>query len=174
MHILIFSRSSLNNGLVACWVIERTYGRLVLFFKLYMFKTLFHEYHPVWIQIRRSNLSPKILQMVSTDVKSCYCLVKLSYCKHKNAAIVNGLIIYLLFLPAFLTVIVIVILLIKIIGQNIYSTKRLRKSQKAMQHKHTIANNYSFIYLFRYMSSVEQNVYFSLLVPIPLLWHSVK
>ena len=53
--------------------------------------------------------------------------------------------------------------------------KKLRKSQKTMQHKFTKANNYSiFIYLFRYMSSVEKNVYFSLLAPISLLWHSVK
>ena len=35
--------------------------------------------------------------------------------------------------------------------------KKLRKSQKSMQHKETIANNYSiFIYLFRYMSSVDK------------------
>ena len=53
--------------------------------------------------------------------------------------------------------------------------KKLRKSQKTMQHKNTKANNYSiFIYLFRYMSSVEKNVYFSLLAQIPLLWQSVK
>ena len=53
--------------------------------------------------------------------------------------------------------------------------KKLRKSQKTMQHKNTKENNYSiFIYMFRYMSSVEKNVYFSLLAPIPLLWHSVK
>ena len=53
--------------------------------------------------------------------------------------------------------------------------KKLRKSQKSMQHKETIANNYSiFIYLFRYMSSVDKNVYLSLLAPIPLMWHSVK
>ena len=57
----------------------------------------------------------------------------------------------------------------------IYSTKKLRKSQKTIQLKKTKANNYSiFIYLFRYMSSVEKNASFSLLVPIPLLWHSVK
>ena len=62
-------------------------------------------------------------------------------------------------------------------GENfvLYSKKKLRKSQKTKQHKHTKANNDSFfIYLFRYMSSVEKNVYFSLLAPIPLLWHSVK
>ena len=48
--------------------------------------------------------------------------------------------------------------------------KKLRKSQKTMQHKNTQANNYSiFIFLFRYMSSVEKNVCFSLLAPIPLL-----
>ena len=53
--------------------------------------------------------------------------------------------------------------------------KKLRKSQKTMQHKNTKANNYSiFIYLFRCMSMVEQNVFFSLLAPIPLLWHSGK
>ena len=53
--------------------------------------------------------------------------------------------------------------------------KKLRKSQKSMQHKETIAKNYSiFIYLFRYMSSVDKNVYLSLLAPIPLMWHSVK
>ena len=58
---------------------------------------------------------------------------------------------------------------------NIYSTKKLRKSQKTMQHKYTKANNYSiFIYLFRYMSSVEKNVYICFLAPLPLLWHSVK
>ena len=52
---------------------------------------------------------------------------------------------------------------------------KLRKSQKTMQHNNTKANNYSiFIYLFRYMRSVEINVYFSLLAPIPLLWHNVK
>ena len=45
--------------------------------------------------------------------------------------------------------------------------KKLRKSQKIMQHKNTKANNYSIvIYLFRYRSSVEKNVYFSLLAPI--------
>ena len=53
--------------------------------------------------------------------------------------------------------------------------KKLRKSQKTMQHKNTTANNYSnFIYLFRYMSSVEKNVDFSLLASVPLLWHGVK
>ena len=37
--------------------------------------------------------------------------------------------------------------------------KKLRKSQKTMQLKNTKAYNYSiFIYLFRYMSSVEKNV----------------
>ena len=37
--------------------------------------------------------------------------------------------------------------------------KKLRKSQKTMQHKNTKANKYSiFIYLFRYMSSVGKNV----------------
>ena len=57
----------------------------------------------------------------------------------------------------------------------IYSTKKVKESQKTMQHKNTKANNYSiFIYSFRYMSSVEKNVYFSLLAPIPLLWHSVN
>ena len=34
--------------------------------------------------------------------------------------------------------------------------------------------NSFFIYLFRYMSSVEKNVYFCWLAPIHLLWHSVK
>ena len=44
-----------------------------------------------------------------------------------------------------------------------------------MQHKNIKANNYLiFIYLFRYMSSVEKNVYFSLLAPKLLLWHSGK
>ena len=53
--------------------------------------------------------------------------------------------------------------------------KKLRKSQKTMQHKNTKVNNYSiFIYLFRYMSSVEKNIFLSLLAPIPLLWYSVK
>ena len=53
--------------------------------------------------------------------------------------------------------------------------KKLRKSQKTMQHMNTKAINYSiFIYLFRYMSSVEESVYFSLLALIPLLWHSDK
>ena len=48
--------------------------------------------------------------------------------------------------------------------------KKLRKSQKTMQHKNTKANNYSiFIYVFRYMSSVEKHVYFKLLAPMPLL-----
>ena len=38
--------------------------------------------------------------------------------------------------------------------------KKLRKSQKTMQHKNSKANNFSFfINLFRYMSSVEKNVY---------------
>ena len=47
--------------------------------------------------------------------------------------------------------------------------KKLRKSQKTMQHKNTKANNYLiFICLFRYMSSVEKHVYFKLLAPIPL------
>ena len=41
--------------------------------------------------------------------------------------------------------------------------KKLRKSQKTMQHKNTRANKYSiFICLFRCMSSVEKNVYFNL------------
>ena len=53
--------------------------------------------------------------------------------------------------------------------------KKLRKSQKTMQHKNTKANNYSiFIYLLRYMSMVEKHVYFKLLAPMPLLWHNVK
>ena len=48
--------------------------------------------------------------------------------------------------------------------------KKLRKSQKTMQYKNTKANNYSiFIYVFRYMSSVEKHVYFKLLAPMPLL-----
>ena len=53
--------------------------------------------------------------------------------------------------------------------------KKLGKSQKTIQHKDTKANNYLiFINLFRYMSSVEKNVDFSLLAPISLLWRSVK
>ena len=53
---------------------------------------------------------------------------------------------------------------------NIYSTKKLRKSQKTIQHKNTKTNNYSIsIYLFRCMSSVEENVFSSLLALIPLL-----
>ena len=62
------------------------------------------------------------------------------------------------------------------LSSNIYTQqKKLRNSQKTTRHKNTKANNYSFfIYLFRYMSSVEKNVYFSLLASIPLLWHSVK
>ena len=52
----------------------------------------------------------------------------------------------------------------------ILNKKKIRKSQKTMQHKNTKANNFSiFISLLRYLSSVEKNVYFSLLVPIPLL-----
>ena len=46
--------------------------------------------------------------------------------------------------------------------------KKLRKFQKTMQHNNTKANNYSiFSYLFRYMSSVEKQVYFKLLAPKP-------
>ena len=53
--------------------------------------------------------------------------------------------------------------------------KKLRKFQKTMQHKNTKANNYSiFIYLFRYMSSVEKHGPFKLLALMPLLWHGVK
>ena len=62
-------------------------------------------------------------------------------------------------------------------GSHIIYTeqKKLRKSQKTMQHKDTKANSYLiFIIFFRYMSSVKNNVDFSLLAPIPLLWHSVK
>ena len=52
---------------------------------------------------------------------------------------------------------------------NILNKKKLRKSQETMQHEKTKANNNSiFIYLFRYMSSVEKNVYFCSLAPIPL------
>ena len=62
--------------------------------------------------------------------------------------------------------------------KNIYiytQQKKLRKSHKTMQHKNAKANNYSiFIYLFRYMSLVEKNVYFCLQAPIPLLWHGAK
>ena len=48
--------------------------------------------------------------------------------------------------------------------------KKLRKSQKTMKHKNTKADNCSiFIYLLRYMSSVEKHVYFKLLAPMPLL-----
>ena len=50
----------------------------------------------------------------------------------------------------------------------ILNKKKLRKSQKTMQHKNSKANNYSFfINLVRYMSSVEKNVYLSLLALIP-------
>ena len=60
-------------------------------------------------------------------------------------------------------------------GVHIYSTKKLRKSQKTMEQKNTKANNYSFfIYLFRYISSVEKDASFSLLALIPLFWHCVK
>ena len=53
--------------------------------------------------------------------------------------------------------------------------KSLGNLRKNMQHKNTKAKNYScFIYLFRYMSSVDNIAYFSLLAPIPLLWYSVK
>ena len=53
--------------------------------------------------------------------------------------------------------------------------KKLREFQKTMQHKNTKANTYSiFIYLFRYMSSVDKNAYNSLLAHIPVLWHSVQ
>ena len=48
--------------------------------------------------------------------------------------------------------------------------KKLRKSQKTIEQKNTKANNYSiFIYLFRYVSSVEKDASFSLLALIPLL-----
>ena len=58
---------------------------------------------------------------------------------------------------------------------DIYSTKKLRISQKTMNQKNTKTNNYSiFIYLFRYLSSVKENVSFSLLALKPLLWHSVS
>ena len=58
---------------------------------------------------------------------------------------------------------------------NYTEQKKLRKSQKTMQHKNTKANNYLiFIYLLRYMSSAEKHVYFKLLAPMPLLWQSVK
>ena len=61
-------------------------------------------------------------------------------------------------------------------AKYIQQKKKLRKSiHTTIQHKNTKANNYSIvIYLFRYMPSVEKNVYFSLLALIPLLWHSVK
>ena len=53
--------------------------------------------------------------------------------------------------------------------------KKLWKSQKKHATYDIKANNYLiFIYLFRYMSSVEKNVYFSLLAPKLLLWHSGK
>ena len=65
--------------------------------------------------------------------------------------------------------------LVSVSGAIYTQQKKLRKSQKTMQHKNTKANNYSiFIYLLKYMSSDEKNVYFSLLAPIPLLWHSLK
>ena len=56
-------------------------------------------------------------------------------------------------------------------GSKTYTEqKKVRKSQKTMQHKNIIANNYSFLmYLFRYMSLVEKHVYFKLLAPTPLL-----
>ena len=61
---------------------------------------------------------------------------------------------------------------------NIYTQQKklpVRKSQKTMQHKNIKENNYSFfICLFRYMSSNKKNIYFSLLAPIPLLWHCVS
>ena len=60
-------------------------------------------------------------------------------------------------------------------GRNILNKKVKEISEKTMQHKDTKANNYLiFIYLFRYMSSVEEIVYFCLLAKIPFLWHSVK
>ena len=56
------------------------------------------------------------------------------------------------------------------VGHSYTEQKKLRKSQKTMQHKNNKANNYSiFIYLFRYMSSVEKRISFKLLAPMPLL-----
>ena len=53
---------------------------------------------------------------------------------------------------------------------KIYSTKKLRKSQKTMEQKNTKVNNYSIsIYSFRYISSVEKSASSSLLALIPLL-----
>ena len=44
-----------------------------------------------------------------------------------------------------------------------------------MEQKNTKPNNYqNFIYLFRYISSVEKDASFSLLALISLLWHCVK
>ena len=53
--------------------------------------------------------------------------------------------------------------------------KKLRKSQKTIEQTNTKANNYLiFIYLLRYISSVEKDDSFSLLALLPLLWHCVK
>ena len=58
---------------------------------------------------------------------------------------------------------------------HIYSTKKLRISQKTMEQKNTKANNYSiYIHLFRYIPSVEKDASFSLQALKPLLWHCVK
>ena len=44
-----------------------------------------------------------------------------------------------------------------------------------MEQKNTETNNHStFIYLFRYISSIEKYVFFSLLALIPLLWRCIK
>ena len=53
--------------------------------------------------------------------------------------------------------------------------KKLRKSQKTIEQMNTKATNYSvFSYLFRYISSVENDGSFSFLAQLPLLWHCVK
>ena len=61
-------------------------------------------------------------------------------------------------------------------GVNIYTQqKKLRKSQKTIEQTNTKANNYSvFSYLFKYISSVENDASFSFLAQLPLLWHYVK
>ena len=66
-------------------------------------------------------------------------------------------------------------LCVRIVAYQLYSTKKLRKSQKTMEQKNIKAKNYSFfIYLFRYVSSNEKDVSFSVLALIPLLRHCVK
>ena len=63
----------------------------------------------------------------------------------------------------------VVIWYISTLSEYYTEQKKLRKYLKTMQHTNTKANNYSFfIYLIRYMSSVEKHVYFKLLAPMPL------